>query len=326
MRFISSACKNMLCPTVWLFLLNLCAITYSYGAVFPIQFSIPESKIVKEIPEKDTDFAFIIPGKLETYIYDREADYYEGYKRAYFAVTKKKYGWDCMRHYEILANGCIPYFLDLDSCDQNTMHFLPRELIKEAMNLEGVSFMHIDHEKFDRAKYNEILRQLLDHTRKYLTTRNMAKYLLEKVNYSGKGKILFLSGYLGPDYMRETTLIGLKELYSEKVIDYPKIDFLYNNYTGNIIYLYGKGITYCKNLEDIPVDRNNIESRIAGQEFELIIYGSVHRGLPFHDLVTKSYAPEKIVYICGEDGHYCHYFNLNNPFFFLREWEQHQHY
>jgi hypothetical protein len=305
-----------------LFLFVLCGIISVHAIPFPIQFSIPESKIVTEIPEKDTDFATIIPGRLDTYIYDEEADYYNGYKRAYFAVTQKKGGWDCMRHYEILANGCIPYFVGLKSCDLHTMHLLPRELILEAMNLEGVSSLHIDHTKFNREKYNEILNKLLAHTRQYLTTRNMAKYLLDKVNYSGKGKILFLSGATDPDYLRETTLIGLKELYGDRVVDYPKIDFLYSSYKGNIKHLYGKGISYTKNLEDLPLDRTNIENRIASrEEFEIIIYGSVHRGLPFHDLVRQYYPPEKIIYICGDDKHSCPYYNWNN--LFLREWESH---
>ena len=305
-----------------LFLLVLSGITSVQAIPFPIQFSIPESKVVKTIPKKDTDFAFIIPGKAETYIYDNEADYYDGYKRAYFAITTQKYGWDCMRHYEILANGCIPYFVGLDDCDLNTMSFLPRALIKEAMNLEGVSYLHIDHSKFNKAKYYAILNKLLTHTHRYLTTKKMAKYILDKVHYTGKGKILFLSAAVYPDYLRETTLIGLKELYRDKVVDYPKIDFLYKTYTGNIKYLYGKGITYTKNLNDPPVDRTNLESRIANrQEFEIIIYGSVHRGLPFHDLVRQYYPPEKIVYLCGEDHHLCPYYDWNN--LFLREWQSH---
>ena len=57
------------------------------------------------IPEKDLDFAFLIPGRGETYIYQTEPEYYENYQRAYFALTCKKGGWDCMRHYEILASG-----------------------------------------------------------------------------------------------------------------------------------------------------------------------------------------------------------------------------
>ena len=118
-----------------------------------------------------------------------------------------------MRHYEILANGCIPYFLDLDRCDSNTMYFLPRELIKEAMNLEGISYLNIDHSKFDRSKYFEILNKLLAYTRKCLTTRAMANFLLNTIHYKETGKILYLSSDLSPDYMRCLLLTGLKEIF-----------------------------------------------------------------------------------------------------------------
>jgi hypothetical protein len=303
---------------ILLLILNLSAFEFCYGEPFPIQFGIPEDKIVKEIPVKDTDFAPLIPNKIETYIYHTESEYYNDYKRSFFAITCKKAGWDCMRHYEILANGCIPYFIGLDDCDLNNMYFLPRELIKEAMNLSGVKFLRIDHPNFDRAKYDEILKKMIEHTRKYLTTESIANYLLNKVHYSGKGKILYLSGQTGPDYMRETILIGLKQLYPENIIDYPKIDFLYKSYTGDISCLYGKGMTYTKNLDDVPVDRDNIDQRIAHREYELIIYGSIHRGLPYHDLVLQNYPPEKVVYVCGEDEHVCEFRHLPN--LFLREW------
>ena len=29
---------------------------------------------------------------------------------SYFGSTKKKAGWDCMRHYEIVASGAVPFF------------------------------------------------------------------------------------------------------------------------------------------------------------------------------------------------------------------------
>ena len=91
------------------------------------------------------------------------------------------------------------------------MSFLPKELIKEAMQLEGVSYRHIDHSKFDKEKYYTILNKLLEHTRKYLTTKSIASYLLNTVNYAGTGNILYLSAEPRPDYMRCLLLIGLKE-------------------------------------------------------------------------------------------------------------------
>lgn len=284
---------------------------------FPIQFSISEHKIVQEIPYKDKDFASIIPGDLSTYIYKIESDYYQDYQRSYFAITRPKAGWDAMRHYEILANGCIPYFLHLDKCDPKVMLFLPKDLLLEAMNLEGVSYFKIDHSKFNKIKYYELLEKLLAHTRKYLTTKSMADYLLKTVDYQGAGSVLFLTSTDAPDYLPDSILAGLKELLRERVVDIPKINYLYQNYTGNIEELYGRGITYSKIIEDIPVDRDNIEQRILNKEFDLIIYGSIHRGTPYKDLVLKNYPSEKIIYLCGEDCHSCPYKGLSN--FFLRE-------
>jgi len=229
-----------------------------------------------------------------------------------------------MRHYEILANGCIPYFLDLDKCDPLVMTFLPKDLLLEVMNLEGVSYLKIDHTKFNKTKYYQLLNKLLAHTRKYLTTKSMANYLLKTSNFKGSGTILFLTYTAAPDYLSDSVLAGLKELLQERVIDVPKIDYLYRTYTGNILDLYGKGMTYTKIIDDSPINRDNIEQRILNKEFDLIIYGSVHRGLLYHDLVTKTYPQDKIIYICGEDCHDCSYKHLPN--LFLREVNSHQPY
>ncbi|MFI5343426.1 MAG: hypothetical protein ACHQUC_04310 [Chlamydiales bacterium] len=48
-----------------------------------------------------------------------------------------------------------------------------------------------------------------------------------------------------------------------------------------------------------------------------MIYGSVHRGLRYLDLVNQVYDSDEIVYVCGEDCHSCEYRNLHH--FFLRE-------
>ncbi|MCE5293698.1 MAG: hypothetical protein LLF94_03680 [Chlamydiales bacterium] len=299
--------------------LAILAYTHLTAEIYPINFSIPACKIVATIPKKDCDFAPLVPGVMSTYIYDDEQAYYKDYQRSYYAITSKKAGWDCMRHYEILANGCIPYFIDLESCDDHTMYFLPRELILEAMHVKGVRFMGIDHAQFDKVKYYEILNKLLEHTRKHLTTEAMAGYLLRKIQYSGQGNILFLSSDTYTDYMRCLTLIGLKQLYGHKVVDYPKIPHIYTTYKGNIKELYGKGMSYTKILPDPGVNRENIENRIRNKEFDLIIYGSVHRGMPYLDLVQKTYDPKHIAYICGEDWHKCEHSTLNN--LFLREFE-----
>lgn len=91
----------------------------------PITFSIPKDKIVLSIPLKTKNCSDLIPGKIETYIYQNEEDYYKEYQSSLFAITTKKGGWDCLRHYEIMANGCIPYFPNIEQCPPriNTVKF-----------------------------------------------------------------------------------------------------------------------------------------------------------------------------------------------------------
>lgn len=284
---------------------------------YPIQFAISETKMVCEIPSKDQDFASLIPGRLDTYIYNWESDFYKDYQRSYFAITTEKGGWDCLRHYEILANGCIPYFVNLENCPPKIMTLLPKKLILEAMNLPGVSYGKIDHSLFDKERYFQILEQLLDYTRKVLSAKAMAQSILDTLHYSGTGKILYLSDSPDPDYLRCCMLIGFKELLGDRVVDVPKIAHIYTSYPHDEHLLYGKGFTYTKIVEDLPINRDNIEHRIRMREFDLIIYGSVHRGLRFHDLVKRTYPSHKIVYFCGEDSHRCSYKSLTN--LFLRE-------
>jgi hypothetical protein len=287
---------------------------------FPISFSIPASKIVSEIPEKKRDFATLIPGDLSTYVFNDEAAYYKDYQQSYFAFTWKKGGWDCMRHYEILASGCIPYFVDLQNCPAGTMHLFPKDLVLEAMSLPGVSYGHIDHSIFDYQRYYEILEKLLTYTREHLTTDTLAQYMLDQIGYKGTGKILVLFNYNPmPDYLQECLIIGLKQLYGDRIVDFPKRDYLYANCKSDVKRIYGKGFTYAKNLPDLPIDREGIVERIRQKEFDLVIFPRLHYDLLYHDEVVQNYPPEQIVYACGQDAHRCPYTGLKN--FFLREFD-----
>ena len=174
----------------------------------------------------------------------------------------------------------------------------------------------IDHTIFDKEKYQELLQKILDHTRKFLTTESLGKYVLETIGYKGTRKVLLLSGNIGPDLQRDSLLLGLRQLLGSRLVDHPKVAFLYKNYTGSE---QDRLLSLPKVLDDIPMDRNNIESRLREGEFDLVIYGSVHRGLPFLNTVKSNLSPDRIVYVCGEDAHRCSYLSL--PCIFLREFD-----
>jgi len=107
---------------------------HQHDRLHPISFSIPTSK-VNFNKNKKRDFSYITPLDKSTYIYKNEKDYYNDYGDSRFGVTLKKAGWDCMRHYEIMANGCIPHFLDIDDCPEYTMNDFPKTLCQEVNSL-----------------------------------------------------------------------------------------------------------------------------------------------------------------------------------------------
>jgi hypothetical protein len=272
----------------------------------PIGFSIPEEKIVTSIPNKTKIMSTLIPGIQSSYIYNTEEEYYNEYKTSYFAITKQKAGWDCMRHYEILANGCVPYFVNIEICPENTLTFLPKDLLLEGNYLyekfENKTVEEITEE--EKNEYNILVTKLLEHTRNFLTTSKMAKYVLEKTYFQYVSKILVLSGDPSPDYLRCLTLHGFKELFGANCHDYPKIKHIYKSPDIQYEYLYGKGISYC-NLLDQSLHNNNlddtIEENIKNKYYDIVIYGSYHRGMPYYDLVNSVYKPNEIILLCGED-------------------------
>jgi len=277
----------------------------------PITFSIPKEKIIETNNVKEKVLSDLIPGDIKTYIYNTELEYYNEYKKSYFAITKKKGGWDCMRHYEILANGCIPYFINIQECPENTMYLLPKELFIEANILYDTKFKNKNIDEITEAEINEynILQQkLLEYTKNFLTTDKIVKYILKKTNYENVSKILFLSGDTDPDYLRCLTLHGFKTLFGDKCHDNPKVSHIYKSKTINYENLYGKGITYTNLLEKSLHDdnlSNTIYQDIKNKYYDIVIYGSYHRGMPYYNLISELYNKNEIILLCGEDIHSC---------------------
>lgn len=94
--------------------------------VQPISFSVPQEKIWKEGASsyRTKDFpAHIVDAEIaqvankdksQAYVFTKEDDYYADLRISRFGVTTKRAGWDCLRHYELAANGCVLCFRDLD--------------------------------------------------------------------------------------------------------------------------------------------------------------------------------------------------------------------
>jgi len=282
---------------------------------YPINFSIHSSKICDpNTLHKTKLLANIIPGDATTYIFDNETDYYHDYNISYFGLTCKKGGWDCLRHYEILACGCIPLFKDLENCPVNILPFFPKKIILETNRLYWDILSRCD-DPMKMAKdmnlMDNYIRPLVEYTRKYLTNDKIAKYILDITQHSHVKKILFLSENTNTDYLRCNTLTGFKDLFGHECHDFPKVRHIYNNYSTQVVNeLYGKGFSYSRTLD---VDKRcefydeSLEEDIKNKKYDLIIYGSLHRGFPYWEFIKKMYDRKDIILLCGEDTHHCNW-------------------
>jgi len=235
--------------------------------IYNLSFSIPSECIKSlDISLKTKEFATIIPGKFSTYIFkpfnkENCIKYNKDYEISKYAFTYKKGGWDCLRHYEILANNCIPLFLDINKCPQHTMYNFPKKILNDILE-------DYTNKRLDDVKYEYYLKQLHNYTKKYLTCEKQAENVIKILNNHKKTikpKILLLHGK-GLNYSLATLCIGLRKLLSSNFVDYPKYSYIYN--TSN---KYNISI-----LEDNNnIDRSDIKNKINNKYFDFIIIGSV---------------------------------------------------
>lgn len=116
-------------------------------SVNPISFSIPRFKLRPD--------PIIKTGKIvnhatnnKPYIFKTEQDYYEDIAKHKYAITTKKGGWDCMRHYEIAANWTVPCFYRLDEKPELSAPF-------GLVDMENVISFRTERELQEKIEYVE---------------------------------------------------------------------------------------------------------------------------------------------------------------------------
>lgn len=146
---------------------------YQHDRLNPISFALPTSKVNFAKSNKNRDYAICDPRDIKTYIYKTETDYYRGYQESRFGFTMKKAGWDCMRHYEIMGNGCIPFFIDIQNIPQSIMTTFPKQLCANV--IEDLKTLP------PAAIYKKYIDQLEKHFLENNTTKAMVAKLLNDI-------------------------------------------------------------------------------------------------------------------------------------------------
>jgi hypothetical protein len=178
----ASRCLNLL-PSAW------AAHLTSLPKLRTISFSLPSEKIVPELPIKkkrfaqhmvDPEAALRFGGSTEA-PFSTEQDYYRDLQESAYGITTKRAGWDCLRHYETAANGCVPCFRDLDqkpaTCAPHGLNRTNCIIYRDAADLER----QIDG--LGLAAYQDLQRHALSWARQN-STRAAARLFLQACNLS----------------------------------------------------------------------------------------------------------------------------------------------
>ncbi len=285
-------------------------------SIFPIPYAIPDEYIVDDVPEKKHIWAEVIPDFKETYRFgpNQEIEYNQMYRDSRFAFTWKKCGWDSLRHYEIIANGCIPVFRDLHKCPEKTMISFPKQIVSNAMK-DLIPWKEND-EYIE--KYNSYVKQLLQWCRDKMSCSALAKYFIDTIKYTQIGstpKILFINCEPNVNYTREFLFIGLSRLLKKLnglCISWPPIPFLYEDYPiNNLQKHHGMGFGYGRRLPAIEnYNENYIIQSIKDKSWDYIVYAKigVDEGKmgtiphsPLWSIVSENYNSDRIIFLNGSD-------------------------
>ena len=117
-------------------------------------------------------------------------------------------------------------------------------------------------------------------------------------------RVLYLTSQ-GEDYLQDQILLGLRESLGAQVLDDPRKSVLYRNCPVPRRELYGRGFTLWKLLDDIPLDRGDLNRRIEDGEFETLIFGNIWRQLgEFREFRARRYLRRcfrRVGFLDGED-------------------------
>lgn len=293
--------------------------------IFPLAYCIPDECIVDDATDCVKSNLIIEMNSSNSsgnyrFNKEQEKEYNDLYRASRFAETKKKGGWDCLRHYEILANGCIPVFENIIDCPQDSLVTFPKELVNQCYH----QFLPWDNSEYSENEYNEVRLELLNHTRNKCSTSACANYIFSKISsFPGNNNlknVLLVTGNYSVNYTRELTWIGIKRRIQGLggvAVEYPRLVYLYDDYSREQLYkdnLYGNGFTYSRRLKnDYNFEEAEIIDKIKNKFWDLIIFGRVgpdefHDGsiphLPLWNIIKEKYNKNKIVFLYGGDNDY----------------------
>lgn len=166
----------------------------SHKNVYPTGFGIPKERVLrinlnnkKQIYQKTApDFSAFreVKDMIAGFTHHKftvEHEYYADLQSSWFGLTCKKGGWDCLRHYEIIAAGACLLFRDYDKkpplCSPQN---LPCFSYSSKEELDGIINRLVVNGK-PTDEYIDMVNQQRKWLLEFATTEARAKYIVETI-------------------------------------------------------------------------------------------------------------------------------------------------
>ena len=146
---------------------------------FPLSYCIPKSQVVTTPVLKLKKDQFVAMPNHKPYQFRSEDEYNKNYQKSMFALTRRKNGWDCLRHYEIVANGCLPVFYEHKEIPDRVMTTWNRSMLQDAYKL-----MWETNSKplWMKQSYRDLTEEFTNQMLKRQTTEAAFEYILSHTN------------------------------------------------------------------------------------------------------------------------------------------------
>ncbi len=104
------------------------------------------------------------------------------------------------------------------------------------------------------------------------------------------------------DNLEDGVFHGFRSLYGADCVDYPKKERMYRDYIlPPGVQTYGRMFTVWRTLDNIDINRENIPERIINNDYDLIIFGSIHRSYELFKRFKPYLKKNKTILLDGED-------------------------
>lgn len=149
----------------------------------PIDFSIKNKLFPKTAPSRAIFGSDPEMGTRHHHVFSNEEEYYRDMQESWFGLTCKKGGWDCLRHYEIIAAGALLLFKDYnqkpDSCSPQGMPCFSYGTPQELQAI--VSRLLVNNSPTD--EYLNMLNAQREWLLKFGTTKARAKSIIDFLSF-----------------------------------------------------------------------------------------------------------------------------------------------